>query len=83
MIHAFLDTFLQLSHRYGFHALSPLLLAGPAVNFTGYIVAYALKIVNALPAQAAARDLLVGMDFYDAAVRLDDVSAVVVKARNK
>jgi len=26
---------------------------------------------------------LAGMDFYDAAVRLDDVSAVVVKARNK
>ncbi len=26
---------------------------------------------------------LAGMDFYDAAVRLDDVSAVVVKARSK
>ena len=26
---------------------------------------------------------LAGMDFYDAAVRLDDVSAVIVKARNK
>jgi hypothetical protein len=26
---------------------------------------------------------LAGMDFYDAAVRLDDISAVVVKARGK
>lgn len=26
---------------------------------------------------------LAGMDFYDAAVRLDDVSAVIVKARSK
>jgi hypothetical protein len=26
---------------------------------------------------------LAGMDFYDAAVRLDDISAVIVKARNK
>jgi len=26
---------------------------------------------------------LAGMDFYDAAVRLDDISAVVVKARSK
>lgn len=26
---------------------------------------------------------LAGMDFYDAAVRVDDISAVIVKARNK
>ena len=26
---------------------------------------------------------LAGMDFYDAAVRLDDISAVIVKARSK
>jgi len=26
---------------------------------------------------------LTGMDFYDAAVRLDDISAVIVKVRNK
>jgi hypothetical protein len=33
--------------------------------------------------QASARDLPVGMDFYDAAVRLDDINAVIVKARSK
>jgi len=34
-------------------------------------------------AHAAHVAQLAGMDFYDAAVRLDDVSAVVVKARSK
>ena len=42
-----------------------------------------LKLSTLFLPQAVARDLLVGMDFYDAAVRLDDVSAVVVKARSK
>jgi len=41
------------------------------------------RIVNVHHPQAAARDLLVGMDFHGAAVRLDDISAVIVNARAK
>ncbi|HYM37271.1 MAG TPA: hypothetical protein VES96_02605 [Nitrospiraceae bacterium] len=34
-------------------------------------------------AQAVHVTQLAGMDFYDAAVRLDDISAVIAKVRNK